>query len=231
MGRERGVPRRGRRSAAASRRGEEGMARFEEGGTPTVVDPPPNPWGAGVAEEPRLSAGVAEEPRPPVVPLLRVAADGLPCLDFAWPERREKRGGWGRRRLELDLAWLPRLTPDRRAEEMKTRPPHLCPQPALEATAAADRAGEGLSDAADVELRMRRGGRGGAGEDGAAEVASAGAGGAAVVGQGRPPDPAPPHIDQGRRENKMEGEGRRRCWDEGGSHSLVVGMKERFKGR
>jgi hypothetical protein len=21
------------------------------------------------------------------------------------------------------------------------------------------------------------------------------------------------------------------CWDEGGSHSLVVGMKERFKGR
>jgi hypothetical protein len=26
----------------------------------------------------------------------------LPCLDFAWPERREKRGGWDRQRLELD---------------------------------------------------------------------------------------------------------------------------------
>jgi hypothetical protein len=113
MGRERGAAareeerggvssRRGRRSAAASRRGEEGKARFKEGGTPAVVDPPPNPWGAGAAEEPRLSAGVAEEPRPSVVPLLRVAADGLPCLDFAWPERREKRGGWGRRSLELD---------------------------------------------------------------------------------------------------------------------------------
>jgi hypothetical protein len=123
MGREKGAAareeerggvssRRGRRNAAASRRGEEGKARFEEGGTPAVVDPPPNPWGAGAAEEPRLSAGAAEEPRlsagaaeeprPSVVPLLRVAADGLPCLDFAWPERREKRGGWGRRSLELD---------------------------------------------------------------------------------------------------------------------------------
>jgi hypothetical protein len=62
---------------------------------------------------------------------------------------------------ELDLAWPPRLAQARRAEEMKTRPPHLCPQPGLEAvTAAADRAGEGLSDVAGVELRMRReGGR------------------------------------------------------------------------
>jgi hypothetical protein len=113
MGREKGAAareeerggvssRRGRRNAVASRRGEEGKARFEEGGTPAVVDPPPNPWGAGAAEEPRLSAGAAEEPRPSVVPLLRVAADCLPCLDFAWPERREKRGGWGRRSLELD---------------------------------------------------------------------------------------------------------------------------------
>jgi hypothetical protein len=113
MGRERGAAtreeerggvssRRGRRSTAASRRGEEGKARFKEGGTPAVVDPPPNPWGAGAAEEPRLSAGAAEEPRLSAVPLLRVAADGLPCLDFAWPERREKRGGWGRRSLELD---------------------------------------------------------------------------------------------------------------------------------
>jgi hypothetical protein len=77
-----------------------------------VVNLPPNPCGAGVAEEPRLSAGVAEEPglssgvaeepRPSIVPLLRVATDGFPCLYFAWPERREKRGGWGRRRLELD---------------------------------------------------------------------------------------------------------------------------------
>jgi hypothetical protein len=26
----------------------------------------------------------------------------LPCLDFAWPEKREKREGWGCWRLELD---------------------------------------------------------------------------------------------------------------------------------
>jgi hypothetical protein len=38
--------------------------------------------------------------------------------------------------------------------------------------------------------------------------------------------------EQGRRENKREREGEGAgCWDEGGSHSLVVGMKERFKGR
>jgi hypothetical protein len=41
-----------------------------------------------------------------------------------------------------------------------------------------------------------------------------------------------PRVDpeQGRRENEWEGEGRLGCWG-GGSHSLVVGVKEILKGR
>jgi hypothetical protein len=70
----------------------------------------------------------------------------------------------------------------------------------------------------------------GAGAGGTTEVGGASAGGKRRSRSGVVGDLLLPALTQSRAgERVWEGDGRQGCLDEGGSHSLVVGMKERFK--